>query len=82
MKLSVVLPCYNEEENIKRIPNKLIPELLKLGAILGDRVKIGCNSVLEPGTFLGPNTWVLPTTYFKRGYYRRDNNRKNLIKEI
>lgn len=56
--------------------------LVKLGAILGDRVKIGCNSVLEPGTFLGPDTWVLPTTYFKKGYYRRGENRKEIIKEI
>lgn len=56
--------------------------LVKLGAILGDRVKIGCNSVLEPGTFLGPDTWVLPMAYFRRGYYRRGENRKEIIKEI
>lgn len=31
MKLTVVLPCYNEEENIARIPEILVPELLKLG---------------------------------------------------
>ncbi|MFA5133278.1 MAG: glycosyltransferase family 2 protein [Patescibacteria group bacterium] len=31
MKLTVVLPCYNEEENIHRIPKELIPELEKLG---------------------------------------------------
>ncbi|MEK7516545.1 MAG: glycosyltransferase family 2 protein, partial [Patescibacteria group bacterium] len=31
MKLSVVLPCYNEEENIARIPEVLVPELQKLG---------------------------------------------------
>jgi len=30
MKLTVVLPCYNEEENIACIPEILIPELLKL----------------------------------------------------
>lgn len=30
MKLTVVLPCYNEEENVARIPEILIPELLKL----------------------------------------------------
>ncbi len=56
--------------------------LVKLGAVLGDRVKVGCNSVLEPGTFLGPDTWVLPTTYFKRGYYKRGESRKEIIKEI
>jgi len=56
--------------------------LPKLGAVLGDRVKIGCNSVLEPGTFLGPDTWVLPSTYFKKGYYKKGENRKEIIKEI
>jgi len=57
--------------------------LLKLGAVLGDRVKVGCNSTLEPGTFLGPDTWVLPVTYFKKGFYTRDKeDRKKIIKEI
>lgn len=56
--------------------------LIKFGAALGDRVKIGCNSVLEPGTFLGPDTWVLPAQYFKRGYYVRGENRKEIIKKI
>ncbi|MFA5133275.1 MAG: hypothetical protein WC459_00485 [Patescibacteria group bacterium] len=56
--------------------------LIKLGAILGDRAKIGCNSVLEPGTFLGPDTWVLPAQYFKKGYYRRGTDRKEIIKEM
>lgn len=27
MKLSVILPCYNEEDNLKRIPAELMPEL-------------------------------------------------------
>lgn len=31
MKLTVVLPCYNEEENIARIPEVLMPELSALG---------------------------------------------------
>lgn len=30
----------------------------KFGAILGDRVQVGCNSVLNPGTFVGKNTLV------------------------
>ena len=32
----------------------------KLGAILGDNVEIGCNSVLCPGTVIGRNTNVYP----------------------
>lgn len=32
----------------------------KLGAILGSRVEIGCNSVLNPGTVIGSDTNVYP----------------------
>ena len=32
----------------------------KFGAILGDRVEIGCNSVLNPGTVIGRDTSVYP----------------------
>lgn len=34
--------------------------LKKLGAILGDGVEIGCNSVLNPGTVIGKNSTVYP----------------------
>lgn len=34
----------------------------KVGAFLGDYVEIGCNSVMNPGTFIGPNTNVYPLT--------------------
>ena len=32
----------------------------KLGAVLGDRVEIGCNSVLNPGCVVGAGTTVYP----------------------
>ena len=32
----------------------------KVGAMLGDRVEVGCNSVLNPGTVIGRNTTVYP----------------------
>ena len=32
----------------------------KVGAMLGDHVEIGCNSVLNPGTVVGPNSNVYP----------------------
>lgn len=34
--------------------------LYKLGSIIGDNVKIGCNAVLNPGTIIGENTIVYP----------------------
>ncbi|MEN8141724.1 MAG: hypothetical protein ABFR97_10945 [Thermodesulfobacteriota bacterium] len=36
--------------------------LRKLGAIVGDGVQTGCNSVTNPGTLLGPGTMLLPNT--------------------
>ena len=41
--------------------------LKKFGAMLGDRVEVGCNSVLNPGTVLGPDVNVYPTSSV-RGY--------------
>ena len=34
--------------------------LRKLGALVGDFVEIGCNTVLNPGTVIGRNTMVYP----------------------
>lgn len=34
--------------------------LKKMGAMLGDHVEIGCNSVLNPGTIICPNSNVYP----------------------
>ena len=34
----------------------------KVGALLGDFVEIGCNSVLNPGTVIGRNASVYPTS--------------------
>ena len=34
--------------------------LLKIGAMLGDRVEVGCNSVLNPGTVVGRNSNIYP----------------------
>ena len=34
--------------------------LKKFGAMLGDFVEVGCNSVLNPGTVIGPDTNVYP----------------------
>ena len=36
--------------------------LKKLGAIIGDRVQIGCNCVLNPGTLVGKESFSYPLT--------------------
>ncbi len=44
----------------------------KLGAILGDDVEVGCNSVLNPGTVIGPRSIVYPVSCV-RGYIPKDS---------
>ena len=34
----------------------------KIGAMLGDHVEVGCNSVLNPGTVVGSNSNIYPTS--------------------
>ena len=42
---------------------ELVPtERKKVGAMLGDYVEVGCNSVLNPGTVIGRNSRVYPTS--------------------
>ena len=41
----------------------------KFGAILGDGVETGCNSVTNPGTILGKTSVVYPCVSVKGGYY-------------
>ena len=36
--------------------------LKKMGAMLGDHVEVGCNSVLNPGTVIGRNCRIYPTS--------------------
>ena len=36
--------------------------LKKFGAMLGDQVEVGCNSVLNPGTVIGRDTHVYPVS--------------------
>ena len=49
-KLVVV---HNGEENVET-------GLKKFGAMIGDHVEVGCNSVLNPGTVIGRNSNVYP----------------------
>ena len=43
--------------------------LSKIGAILGDDVQIGCNSVTNPGVIIGKGTWVYPLVSLSKGVY-------------
>lgn len=43
--------------------------LRKMGAILGDGVETGCNTVTNPGVILGKKVLVYPNTSVKSGYY-------------
>lgn len=49
--------------------DSLTTGLRKFGAILGDRVQTGCNSVLNPGCILGPDSMVYPNTT-ATGFYK------------
>lgn len=46
--------------------------LKKMGAMLGDNVEVGCNSVLNPGTIIGRGSNVYPTSMV-RGYVAADS---------
>lgn len=46
--------------------------LSKMGAILGDNVQTGCNSVLNPGCIIAPNTLIYANISLKKGYYPPD----------
>ncbi len=51
---------------------KLVTGKRKFGAMLGDLVEVGCNSVLNPGTVIGPHTNVYPLSSV-RGFVPADS---------
>ena len=57
--------------------NEQIPTLRKkVGAMLGDYVEVGCNSVLNPGTIIGRNSQIYPTSCV-RGVIPENSIHKN-----
>ncbi len=53
--------------------------LKKMGAMLGDNVEIGCNSVLNPGTIVCPNSNVYPLSAVRgvvpeKSIYKKDTD--------
>ena len=47
---------------VKNGEEKIETGLKKFGAMVGDFVEVGCNSVLNPGTVIGPHSNVYPTS--------------------
>ena len=47
---------------VKGIDKNMETGLKKVGAMLGDHVEVGCNSVLNPGTVIGRNSNIYPTS--------------------
>ena len=47
---------------VKNGEERIETGLKKFGAILGDHVEVGCNSVLNPGCVLGRGVSVYPTS--------------------
>lgn len=69
---------------IKLGNEKIQTDLKKFGAILGDYVEIGCNAVLNPGTIIGRNSTVYPTSMV-RGIVEENSILKNsgkIVKKI
>ncbi|MBI5558495.1 MAG: hypothetical protein HY885_12745 [Deltaproteobacteria bacterium] len=47
--------------------------LKKFGAIMGDSVQTGCNSVTNPGTLLGKKSLLLPNTTAPSGFHEKNS---------
>lgn len=56
---------------------KVETNVKKFGAMIGDFVEVGCNSVMNPGTVIGRNSNVYPLS-FVRGYVEEKSIYKRL----
>ena len=61
---------------VKSEESRIETGLKKFGAMLGDYVEVGCNSVLNPGTVVGKNTRIYPTSCV-RGMVKANSIYKN-----
>ncbi len=57
---------------VKSADERIETGLRKMGAMLGDWVEVGCNSVLNPGTVIGRHTRVYPLSRV-RGFIPADH---------
>jgi NDP-sugar pyrophosphorylase family protein len=68
----VVLSNFRHDGREIEIPfgeGRLATGRRKLGAVLGDRVQVGCNAVLHPGVVVGRDTEVYPGVQLRSGVY-------------
>lgn len=63
------LKIIGTEVNIKIKAKIYKTGLKKFGAILGDGVETGCNSVTSPGALIGKSSIIYPNINVKGGYY-------------
>lgn len=59
----IISNLKNDKSNIYVKGEEVVDTgLRKFGAIVGDNVDVGCNSVIYPGTIIYPNTSIYPLT--------------------
>lgn len=69
---------------VKAGEEKVETGLKKFGAMLGDNVEVGCNSVLNPGTVVGRGSNIYPTSCV-RGFIPADSiykNKDEIVKKL
>ena len=78
---SIVSHLKSDGKNVTiRVGDVKIPtNLRKFGAIIGDNVEVGCNSVLNPGTIVGKNSNIYPLARVRglvpeRSIYKDEDN--------
>ncbi|MBN1551137.1 glucose-1-phosphate thymidylyltransferase [bacterium] len=74
-KKHIIFPELNMDLNNYKIDVKRF----KFGAVIGDGSEIGCNSTLAPVTFIGPDSWIYPCIYLKKGFYPHRSIVKNPV---
>lgn len=72
----VILSNFRHDGRAIAIPTpdgeRLATGKRKLGAILGDEVAVGCNSVLNPGSIVGARTQIYTGVQLRSGVYGAD----------
>ena len=73
----VILSNFRHDGKSIEIPtgdgDRLATGKRKLGAILGDGVAVGCNSVLNPGTIVGARTQIYTGVQLRSGIFAADS---------